>query len=408
MSEPSHYIVTMQARPRVAAPRELKTWLVASVLLALVLGLASNIQAQDGRAQISEFLAKCMKADPATVLDGSAVRFSFELKVTSGLSSQEVEARWKEVSPHPDHPERIALERHRRLQRQSEITSGQVTYFDGRAWSLSEDRSGGKSRMHLSAGGRSDTRWMHTHQGAGSQLVAIRAGTPFPAGYNANRYLDSTRDYVGLLVCFGLNRMPPGAGIQDIQIKENRWTANVTAPPGLTMTIDGAWHDSAFPVVRAIMLASSSAPGSQSEFSNVSVVQGLPPMALEVIRRRDDAIIETFKFTSFEQVSRAEAETTGALPEADASARFHDFRTSSTSDAEQFADMKRVTWKQDGAIDSYLLTNPDGTPLQSAEPAQADAPTARPAWSTERRVATVLSIVAGVVLVIFLVRRKLR
>ena len=376
----------------------LHEWNVALVAVLFSL-LRHCAYGWDERSDVEKWIVTRLNTQLPGIGGDQGVLLRCRVRVTSGLSSGEIESRWQAVAKYPDHPDRQIIARHRQVRGEPDVTEIEAIYIDGRAWALHENRR--RASMVLRAAGWEDERWMLSSRPGAQQAVFIRAWTPFPAAYNANRYLDNLRNHVGVFLSYGLNVFPRDASVADVQAADGCWSARIESPAG-AYDLRGGWHG-AEPIVRTITWASSGSPpsGSVWEFEDWSVQEGREVLTPQrATHKREDGLIEVYELETIDRVTRQEAKGRCGPPEYSPSASVLDFRRQDAIQDEQFASMPRVTWRQQGDVDLYALNN--GSPIGMAGAAPNPS---RAAWQMSWWAAVLLSATAGFVLLVVLVKR---
>ncbi|MCK4873065.1 MAG: hypothetical protein KAS72_10100 [Phycisphaerales bacterium] len=344
------------------------TWaaLAAVVICAPMLGADDT----DREAELRAWIQARLSGDvfPTSSKEGIVVEYTLEHTTT--LSSAEIERRWKKVERYPDHPDRTAIQRHRRLLSTPERLRKVLQFADSGAWLLEERyETGNMSGSSFRAGGVEDIRWMVSESGGDStseshgQLTMIRAGVPFPAGYNISRFLDMQREQLGLLLYGSLPRLLPGGSIESLQVDESSWTVMVSwEGSDRAAEVRGRWdRDTGQPIVRVLrrFAADRSKYPRPAEIRYEDYVfDGLlgQSHATSVVEDHFDEFRDAYLIQGLRVVSREKVVNAASPPTVGEQVRIADFREARSSELAINAESPHMTWHRSNRIDTYDIS----------------------------------------------------
>jgi len=357
-----------------------------ALFIILICAILTPASAQEDRdARLANWLENRFARIAFSPDRGLVVRWTLELSSTR--SRAEVERRWREVKPYPDHPERRSLEWHRKLLRSPERHGGTIWYGGGDAWVLEQDTPA--TSQHIRSGGSGDTRWMlFTSQAEGAppggagQLTVIREGVPHPRMYNVGQMLDMARNRLVRILSGATRPLPSDARVVETrQLSATRWRG-VLASESANQRIDvrGLWDPLSGGPLAERVVVTKGLDADEEEIVSTTALSGFTEtaplgrsVATRIVHDRSDDVREIYIVDGIEDVPVSEIRSLAAVPEPGSGVRTLDFRTASSEAWAAYDKSSAMTWRRKGETDEYDL--PEGpTRIASTDTGSAPAP----------------------------------
>jgi len=368
----------------------------AAVILAIALlsqsvgamqatGLSSNQR----EASIRSLLKFCI--GPTVVQQPVAVTCTEE-RDPWGTRSQ-VEAELRRYENRPDHPKRGLLRY-------------QLSMFDQPKRELMYCLTPDGDWLFESYGVRyaqaGNFRWMLSKP-EGGQLTIIKAGVPYPSGYNIGQLKQGMLRLHRRLFHAGFGERITGSDISILNASATRWSAKVSVSDGHRSEIalvDGKWAGSR-PVISVVRSESGETPilFEQIEFDSHDSNTDLSSFSYATGCRSEDESSESsvvFVTTRAESPSDDEAVALVSVPDLESAATVKDFRDPKSPSFDSYTDAALTSWDKKKGADVYetsRLVSGSASPAASVTPARRNNK-----WVAIALTAVVL--IAGVVLYI--------
>ncbi len=353
-----------------------KMRILSLVFISTVLCIHSTVvQAQTDydaqvTAQIRTFIETLLSEDISSQESGQGVYIEWTLKRSSLLSNSEIKKRWAEVEPYVDHPDRVTIKWHKKLQVTPDQVKGEIWFADTGAWKVREDLSTAITGV-LSSAGHEKERWRRWQPVARTEnITIIGAGVPFPAGYNIGSELNDTVDRVSMFMSFGLSyRFIEYNTISKVDLRGSHWsvvltrdrddksvkvTGRISRQEGLPYVTDIRYLDNQ---------ESLHSDRPTLQFQNAVYCPATDRMRPQVIyyTRSDDVLI-AFSVHDVQKMDRSEILGVSHVPNlSDPELDTLDFRSKNTETASD--DTFHMLWTHDRKGDSYSFPNMENMPI---------------------------------------------
>ncbi len=295
-----------------------------------------------------------------------AIKLQWTSEVSTNLSNAELDQLWRQVRELPDHPARNGIQYQQRLKKNPETGQSIALYKDSSTWYSSNVTNTSIGKMNFENGGLNKSRWMMMRTDSMSQLTKIRAGVPFPSGYNVSRYLDILRDHLDLFLGSGMGKIGPDANIVSVKLLDDtNWNAAISfSDNGIKMIAEvvGTWDQSdTDPVVTVVRTkpVDVSSWDSKTLFKDYSDGDSSEPRHPQrIIIDRSDGLRTSYTLTTISFISKFEITKKARAPEIqNEDVTVLDFTTPDSSSWELYKNSSTVTWSHNSSNDSYIANS---------------------------------------------------
>lgn len=348
---------------------------------------AASLSDDQREASIKSLLEFC--AGPTYLQQPIAVTFSEERKPWAQRS--EIEAELSRFSNRPDHPKRVDLE-------------FQLSMFDQPERELFYCISPDGDWIFKSYGVRyaqsGNLRWISSKP-EGGQLSVMKAGVPYPSGFEVGRFKPVLLSHHRRLFYAGFSEQISKLNINELSVSAATWSAEVSVSNGdhtEIAIIEGKWADLK-PIVSSVRSESGEPTRlfEQNDFDSHESDSSLSPFPFATSCRSDDYSSSSsvlFVVTAVESLSKDEVASLVSVPDLESATAVRDFRDPQSPSFKLYADAALTTWSKENGTDEYETSRLESANMYTEE--SVATVRRRFLWAAIALVATVL--IGGLVL----------
>jgi len=311
-------------------------------------------------ASIQSLLDFC--AGPADIQHPISVEFA-EVREPWATRS-EIQAELRRISDRPDHPKRSILMFQLSMHDQPETECFYAVSPDG-DWML--------KRAEVRYAQSGDLRWISSRP-EGGQLSIIKAGVPYPSGFDAGPVKQDLIDHHRRLFHAGFSDRITAYEINALSLSVTQWSVriSVTDPArSETALVEGGWAGES-PVITSVRSESDETPVlfEQIEFASHEPGDVHSPFPYaKRSRRKQDLTRSTIVIIAeaVESPSSDELEAYAAVPDLGSADAVRDFREPRSASHDLYADSALTTWTRVKGTDEYETSRLESGNVYSEE-----------------------------------------